>query len=121
MRLRIIFAPLLMSIIAPGFTDPEQISLTISIVRILFPAVALLMLTGLVNGVLNSYRRFIASAFGPAIYNIGCSISIIAFGGKSTNIKNIAYGIVVTSFLYLLLQILFAYKNLKHYRYLLKS
>lgn len=117
--LGIIFAPFLVSIIAKGFTDPEQIELTITLVRILFPSVAFLMLAGLANGVLNSYRRFVASAFGPSFYNLGCSISIVLFGRDNQNIQNVAYGIVATSFLYFLLQLTFSFKHLNFYRFAL--
>jgi putative peptidoglycan lipid II flippase len=115
--LGMIFAPFLVRVIAGGFTDPDQIALTVSLVRILFPSVALLMLTGLANGVLNSYRRFVASAFGPSIYNLGSSVSIVLFGRNDQNIKLIAYGIVATSFLYFLLQLFFTSKNLNYYRF----
>jgi putative peptidoglycan lipid II flippase len=115
--LGMIFAPFLVRVIAGGFTNPDQINLTISLVRILFPSVALLMLTGLANGVLNSYRRFVASAFGPSLYNLGCSLSIIIFGRNTQNIKLIAYGIVATSFLYFLLQLFFTSKNLRFYKF----
>jgi putative peptidoglycan lipid II flippase len=116
--LGIIFAPQLVKINAPGFTDPKQFDTTVKLVRLLFPSVALLMFTGLTNGVLNSYKRFIASAFGPTIYNIGCSISIIIFGRNNQNIEEIAYGIILTSFFYFLLQFILAFKNLKHYRFI---
>jgi putative peptidoglycan lipid II flippase len=118
--LGIIFAPFLVKISAWGFSDdPKQVALTIKLVRILFPSVALLMLTGLTNGVLNSYKRFTASAFGPTIYNIGCSISIFVFGrNNSEHLERIAYGIVLTSLLYFLLQLFLVFPNLKHYRFL---
>lgn len=109
-----LFAPALVRIFAGGFTDPEQIKKTITLVRILFPSVAFLMLTGLLNGVLNAYQRFVASSFGPSLYNLGCSVSIVLFG-QSESIHRVAYGVVATSFLYFCLQLVLSYKNLKSY------
>ena len=60
-----------------GFEGEEQIKLTADIARILFPSVGFLMLAGLSNGILNSYQRFAAAAYGPSIYNIGSIISLI--------------------------------------------
>lgn len=120
--LGMMFAPSLVKYIATGFTDPGQIELTVKLVRILFPSVAFLMLTGLTNGVLNSYKRFVASSFGPVLYNLGCSLSIVFFGRHPhdpQNIENIAYGIVLTAFVYFLLQLTFAAKNLRYYGFFL--
>ena len=76
------FTPQLISLFS-GFEGEEQIKLTADIARILFPSVAFLMLAGLSNGILNSYQRFAAAAYGPSIYNIGSIISLIFLSKES--------------------------------------
>lgn len=111
-----IFSKQVVMILAPGFTDIEQINLTATLVRILFPAIAFLMLTGFLNGVLNAHQRFVATAFGPSFYNLGCAVSIFIFGDSVENITLVAKGVVVTSFIYFVMQLILTFKNLKYYR-----
>src|SRR3989442_3570674 len=62
----IVLAPWVM---APfGFKGPEQ-DLTVALSRILFPLVALLGITGIVVGILNSYDHFTVPALTPASRN----------------------------------------------------
>ncbi len=114
--LGIIFAPQVVSIAAWGFKeDKEAVSLTVSLTRILFPSVAFLMLAGLTNGILNSYHKFAAAAYGPAIYNTGSALSILLFSRFS--VKAVAVGVMCSSMIYFLIQLSFALKNLKFYRF----
>ena len=112
--LGIIFAPQLVALMAIGF-DKEAAELTIKLTRILFPSVGFIMLAGITNGVLNSYKRFAAAAYGPSIYNIGSALSIWLFSSKS--VEAVAFGVMSSSIIYFLFQFAFAYKNLKHYRF----
>lgn len=99
-----------------GFEGEEQIKLTADIARILFPSVGFLMLAGLSNGILNSYQRFAAAAYGPSIYNIGSIISLI-FLSKKGGPTSVAYGVMASSLVYFLFQLSFVFKHLKHYRF----
>lgn len=109
------FAPKLIAVFS-GFESEEQIKLTASIARILFPSVAFLMLAGLSNGILNSYQRFAAAAYGPSIYNIGSIISLL-FLSKKGGPTIVAFGVMASSLVYFLFQLSFVYKNLKYYRF----
>jgi len=109
----IIFAPLIVPAIAPGF-GKETAALTVRLTRILFPSVAFLMLAGLCNGILNSYRRFAAAAYGPAIYNAGSILSILLF--SKYGIECVAVGVMCSSIVYFIFQLSFTLKNLKFYR-----
>ncbi len=113
--LGIIFAPQVVNIAAWGYNDPYTKELAVSLTRILFPSVAFLMLAGMTNGILNSYQKFAAAAYGPSIYNVGSAISILIFGRIS--IKAVAVGIMCSSLIYFLIQLGFALKNLKFYRF----
>ncbi|HHW48488.1 MAG TPA: murein biosynthesis integral membrane protein MurJ [Clostridiaceae bacterium] len=110
----IIFAPKFVPLIARGF-DEEGIKLTVRLTRILFPSVSFIMLAGLTNGVLNSYQRFAASSYGPVIYNIGSIMSLFFLSRYSVEL--VAFGVMLSSFVYFLFQLSFAVRNLKYYRF----
>ena len=120
--LGVIFAPQLVQISAAGYKmksavleDKQQtIELAVRLTRILFPSVAFLMLAGLTNGILNSYNRFAAAAYGPTIYNLSCALSI--FFLSRISVESVAFGVMGSSMLYFLFQLTFAVKNLKHYK-----
>ena len=72
----IIFAPLIVKAIAPGFmNDAQKLDITINLTRMMFPFIFLIGLVAYGMGVLNSLNHFIVPALGPALLNI----SIISF------------------------------------------
>lgn len=117
--LGIIFAPQVVSLTAPGY-DKETSELTVTLTRILFPSVSFIMLAGLTNGILNSYQRFAAAAYGPTIYNLGSVVSILTF--YKYGVDKVAYGIMLSAFVYFSFQLSFAYSNIaKHYKFKIYS
>ena len=64
----ILAAPLLVGLIAPGFTGQAR-ELTIVLVRILFPGAGLLVLSAWCLGILNSHHRFLLSYAAPVMWN----------------------------------------------------
>ncbi|MCD5411485.1 murein biosynthesis integral membrane protein MurJ [Thermodesulfovibrionales bacterium] len=69
--LGIVFAPLIVSVIAPGFlNEPEKFSKTVFLTRIMFPFLLFISLTALTMGALNTRRVFFISALSPAMLNI---------------------------------------------------
>jgi putative peptidoglycan lipid II flippase len=67
----VLFADPIMSLFAPGFDDqPELHDLTIGLSRLMFPIVALLALSGLVVGMLNSFEHFAVPALAPVAWNL---------------------------------------------------
>lgn len=113
--LGIVFAPQVVSLTAPGYTK-DTTELTITLTRILFPSVSFIMLAGLTNGILNSYQRFAAAAYGPTIYNLGSVVSILAF--YKYGVDKVAFGIMLSALFYFLFQLSFAYKNVaRHYNF----
>src|SRR5687767_12466212 len=58
--LGVLLAPLLVGMIAPGFTGAKR-ELTIRLTQILFPGAALLVFSAWCLGILNSHRRFFMS------------------------------------------------------------
>ncbi|MDD4493056.1 MAG: murein biosynthesis integral membrane protein MurJ [Eubacteriales bacterium] len=118
--LGIIFAPQLVPLIVPEGANGEgfnqmQIDLVVDLTRILLPSVGIMMMTGMLNGILNSYHRFSAAAYGPSLYNILSALSIIFL--SKISVQAIATGVLCSSFAYFLFQLSFALKNMKYYRF----
>jgi putative peptidoglycan lipid II flippase len=81
--LGVIFTPQLLIAIAPGFKGAVR-ELTITVVRIMFPAMGLLVLSAWCLGILNSHRRFFLSYVAPVLMNIVMIATLVLFGVHST-------------------------------------
>lgn len=69
--LAVIGAPVVATLFASGFMrDPAKFSLLIELIRITFPYLLLISLTGFAGAILNSYDRFAVPAFTPVLLNI---------------------------------------------------
>jgi putative peptidoglycan lipid II flippase len=68
--LGIIFAPALISVLAPGF-DAEKSAFAIELTRIMFPFILMVSLAALVMGMLNSRNVFGVPALASSFYNLG--------------------------------------------------
>ena len=67
----IIFAPELVSLFAPKFTqDTEKFQLTVSHVRLMAPYLIFVSLAALFMGVLNTLKLFFTPALAPAFFNL---------------------------------------------------
>jgi putative peptidoglycan lipid II flippase len=71
--------PFLIDAIAPGFAGAKR-ELTITVVRILFPGVGLLVLSAWCLGVLNSHHRFLLSYAAPVVWNAALIATLAVFG-----------------------------------------
>ncbi len=76
--LGIIWTPLIITIIAPGFKGSDAFQLTVTLTRIMFPFTMFICLAALVMGILNSCQHFTLPAFAPALLNL-CLIGAIFF------------------------------------------
>ncbi len=77
--LGVFFTPLLIDLVAPGFSG-ETRALTINLVRIIFPGVGLLVLSAWCLGILNSHRRFFIAYMAPVLWNAAIIFSVLIFG-----------------------------------------
>jgi len=94
--LGVIFTPQLLIVIAPGFRG-EVRELTITVVRIMFPAMGLLVLSAWCLGILNSHRRFFLSYVAPVLMNIVMIATLVLFGMHATKTELViaaAWGMV---------------------------
>ncbi|HWT31579.1 MAG TPA: murein biosynthesis integral membrane protein MurJ, partial [Propylenella sp.] len=74
-----IATPLIVTLIAPGFTsDAAKFDLTVELFRVMFPYLVCMSLTAMLSGVLNAYRRFFVAALAPTLLNV---ITIAALVG----------------------------------------
>ena len=77
----VLLAPLLVGLIAPGFTG-EKRELTVTLTRIFFPGAGLLVFSAWCLGILNSHRRFFVSYTAPVVWNLAMIAALLAFGGS---------------------------------------
>jgi len=107
--LGIIFSPVIVRRIAPGFiASPEKLETTIRLNRIIFPYILLVSLAAYSMGILNSLRHFAIPAFAPCFLNISIIIFALLFG---EGIKGLALGVLVGGVLQLTVQIPVLYKK----------
>ena len=75
-----IFMPVIINLIAPGFTkNPEKFLLSVDLARLTFPFVVFVCLTSLVGGYLNTLGKFAAMAVTPIILNLTMILTLIYF------------------------------------------
>ncbi len=78
--LGIISAPLIITVIAPGFmNEPVKFQTAVLLTRIMFPFLFFVSLSALVMGALNSKKHFFIPALAPAWFNVAIIIMIILF------------------------------------------
>src|SRR5581483_4952177 len=65
----VLASPWIIDFIARGFQGPKR-DLTINLIRIFFPSIALLVLSAWCLGILNSHRKFFLSYSAPVLYNV---------------------------------------------------
>jgi len=102
-------APLIVAIIAPGFTsDHAKMQLTVELLRITFPYIFFISLVSMAGGVLNTYNKFGIPAFTPVWLNVSMIASVLFFADHFDEpIKVLAWAVFFGGFLQLAFQIPF--------------
>jgi putative peptidoglycan lipid II flippase len=96
-------APLIVKLIAPGFTDdPAKFGITVTLTRAMFPFLLLVGLWAYAMGLLNSLGKFASSAFGPCLLNISVILCAAWFG---ENVFGLASGVIMGGALQLAIQL----------------
>jgi len=116
--LAIIFAPLVVKIIAPGFTGADQ-TLTVTLTRIMLLSIIFFGFSNVLSGVLNSVKDFVPYAIAPIFYNIGIIIGIVWLY-PWLGVRGLAWGVVLGSILHLLLQLPAVMKKGWHYQFIFR-
>ena len=99
----IIFAPLLVSWIAPGFS-PEKQQMTALLMRIMFLSPIILGISNIMSGLLQVFHRFLVTALAPIMYNAGIIIGILFFVPR-LGLPGLAWGVVLGGALHLSIQL----------------
>src|SRR5688572_24075499 len=104
--LGVVAAGPLVDLLAPGFQESTR-DLTVTLVRIMFPGTALLVMSAWCLGVLNSHRRFFLSYVSPVLWNVAIIVAAILAGtrGDDTIAYWVACGAVVGSAAQFLIQV----------------
>jgi putative peptidoglycan lipid II flippase len=100
--LGMIFADLVVSLVAPGFSG-EKRELTISLTRIMLLSPIFLSVSAVLSGVLMSFRCFIAYSLSPFFYNVGILFGILVLV-PFLGVHGLGWGVVIGSILHMVTQ-----------------
>jgi putative peptidoglycan lipid II flippase len=100
-----IFAPQIVRYaLAPGLSaDPAIFTMTVNLLRIQLGSAVIFALGALAMGILNAHQVFLIPALTPAMYQIGWIIGVLVLV-PVMGIYGLAWGVIIGSLLYLLLQ-----------------
>ncbi len=99
----IIFARPLVYLITPGFS-PDQQATTAALTRIMFLSPLFLGVSGILGGMLQSFKRFLMYSFAPIFYNLGIIFGAL-FLTRIWGIYGLAWGVVIGAFLHMASQL----------------
>ncbi len=103
--LGVVFAPLLVRVIAPGFVrDPSKFATTVFLTRMVFPYILFLGMVAYSKGVLNSLHYFAAPAFAPVVLNTTLILALL-FLCPIIGIKGMVIGVILGGVFEVLIQI----------------
>ncbi len=105
--LTILAAPVVALVFAPGFSsDPAKLALTAELIRITFPYLLLISLTGFAGGILNSYGRFAVPAFTPVLLNLSLIAAALFLAPRFAEPTfALAWGVLIAGLAQLLFQL----------------
>ena len=103
----IVAAPLVAAIFAPGFvSQPYKYQLTSEMIRITFPYLLLISMTGFCGAILNSYGRFAVPAFTPVFLNLSLIFAAtVAAPWFAEPVFALAWGVFFAGVIQLLFQL----------------
>jgi len=105
--LTVLAAPLVAAVFAPGFvSQPEKFRLTSEMIRITFPYLMLISMTGFCGAILNSYGRFAVPAFTPIFLNLSLIFAaLVAAPWFDEPVFALAWGVFLAGIVQLLFQL----------------
>src|SRR6056297_3230367 len=100
-------APLVAAVFAPGFVDqPAKFQLTAELIRITFPYLMLISMTGFCGAILNSYGRFAVPALTPIFLNLSLIFAaVVASAWFAQPVFALAWGVLFAGIIQLLFQL----------------
>ncbi|AFU98930.1 peptidase M24A [Simiduia agarivorans SA1 = DSM 21679] len=102
-------APVVAYLFAPGFAaDEQKFGLVSDMIRITFPYLLLISLTGFAGAILNSYDRFAVPAITPVLLNVSLITAAVVISPQiSEPVMALAWGVFVAGCVQLLFQLPF--------------
>ncbi|MBR3058696.1 MAG: murein biosynthesis integral membrane protein MurJ [Clostridiales bacterium] len=95
----------------------EVVHLAGNMARTLYPQIFFMMLAALCIGILNAYKKFGSTAFGPTIYNICVLLSIGLLGGSTEDaLIRTGLGIMASALIYFVFQLFMGKKEISHFK-----
>ena len=100
-------SPIVAAIFAPGFvSQPEKFQLTADMIRITFPYLLLISMTGFCGAILNSYGRFAVPALTPVFLNLSLIFAAtVASPWFDEPVFALAWGVFFAGIIQLLFQL----------------
>ena len=89
--LGVVFARPLTILLTPGFAG-DRLELTVTLVRIMFPGIGVLVISAWCLGVLNAHRRFFLSYVAPVLWNVGILAVLFGLGATAVLEPAVAAG-----------------------------
>ena len=99
----IIFTPLIVSFMAPGFSGHKK-EMAVILMRIMFLSPIILGASNMISGILQVFHRFLVTALAPLLYNLGIIIGILFLVPKF-GLQGLAWGVVLGGILHLIVQL----------------
>ena len=116
--LGVVFSDQIFMLYASGKNNMDTIHLASQASKWLFPQIFFMMLAALCIGILNAYKRFSSTAFGPTVYNVFVLLSILIFAGNSeSKLTMTTCGIMGAAVIYFLFQFTIGFDKLKQLRF----
>lgn len=99
----VIFMPLIVSYIAPGFND-TQMSLLITTSRIMLISPIFIGLSNLIGTITQLFRNFLVFSLSPIFYNVGILLGVIFLYPKF-GVYGLGLGIILGAIMHFLIQV----------------
>ena len=105
----LVAAPVLALVFAPGFAaDANKLGLTADMLRITFPYLLLISMTGFLGSLLNHAQRFVIPALTPILLNVSLITAALWLAPQMTvPVMALAWGVLAAGILQLALQLPF--------------
>ena len=124
-----LFAPILVKLIVFGYDAQKQAEI-VELTRIMLLSPIILGMSGIIGGILNSFKKFFFYSLAPIFYNVGIIIGVL-FLTEPFGVRGLAYGVILGATMHLVVQVpevvrcglrfipLFDYKSKQLYRVLM--
>jgi len=97
------FSPELINLITPGFSSEKKVA-TVGLTRIMLLSPVILGISGILGGILTSFKRFFFYSLAPVFYNFGIIIGILFFS-RFWGLSGLAWGVILGAFFHFLTQL----------------